>query len=204
MQLVLGLGNPGPRYAATRHNIGARCVEAAAARLGLEFRERQPQYLAATGPGPGGPVTFLLPLTFMNRSGEALLAWTARVGLEVVPIVVCDDLQLPLGSVRIRGSGSDGGQKGLASVIEASGGAAVPRLRLGVGRLGEAVPVEVWAEFVLQPFADEERAAVDELVERGADALIDLLARGWEAAGARHNRRVQPPAGSPDPLDQDG
>ena len=80
MQLVLGLGNPGPRYADTRHNVGFRCVEALATRLGLTLDDLQREYRAAVGEGPAGPLTLLQPLTYMNRSGLAVLAWAGRTG----------------------------------------------------------------------------------------------------------------------------
>ena len=217
MQLVLGLGNPGRRYRHNRHNIGFRCLEALAQELGFAFAEETPRYRAAAGDGPGGPLTLLEPLTYMNRSGDALLAWADRHGFsvgsvpeesgsdgptpavpEVVPIVVCDDLNLPLGSIRIRARGRDGGQNGLASVIVAVGGQDVPRLRLGVGPLSEAVPPQEWAEYVLHDFDEAESDAAEELVLRGAAALSDLLALGPAAAAARHNRRLRMDEDLPD------
>jgi PTH1 family peptidyl-tRNA hydrolase len=206
MQLVLGLGNPGPRYARTRHNVGFLCVEELARRLGLCFQDAAPEYRAAVGAGPGGPLTLLEPLTYMNRSGLALLAWSRDTGVPVtpsaqaagpgdppvVPVVVCDDLHLPLGSVRIRPSGSDGGQNGLASVLEAAQTLALPRLRLGVGPLAADLDPAAWADYVLEPFPEADRPQVGDLVTRGADALEDLLALGPEAAAARHNRRIRP------------
>ena len=216
MRLVLGLGNPGPRYADTRHNVGFRCVEAVARRLGLTFQQPLPRYREAVGEGPDGPVALLQPLTYMNRSGEAARVWARQHGAAlgpgawqpdplplpddprvdpapwVVPVVVCDDIHLPLGSVRIRAGGSDGGQNGLASVIAAVGGDQVPRLRLGVGPHDRPVAPADWADHVLAPFTADEAAAVGDLVARGADALLALLADGPQAAGSRHNRRVRP------------
>ena len=221
MQLVLGLGNPGRRYADTRHNIGYWCVEALARRLNLAWTEPDAAYRAATGEGPAGPLTLLQPLTYMNRSGEALAAWSRRSGWAVgptpavdeasagetdpdapapaiVPVVVCDDIHLTLGSIRIRAGGSAGGQNGLASVIATVGGDAVPRLRLGVGPLQGAVDPADWADYVLAPFAGDEREKAAALALDGAEALADLLAAGPGPAGARHNRRVRPePAGPP-------
>jgi PTH1 family peptidyl-tRNA hydrolase len=208
VQLVLGLGNPGERYAATRHNVGFRCVEEVARRLGLAFGEVTSTYRAAVGEGPGGRLTLLEPLTYMNRSGLAVLDWSQRTGLPVVdpgqppdlqdpgaspvvPVVVCDDLHLPLGSIRIRPGGSDGGQNGLASVLEAVATTAVPRLRLGVGPAeGELDPAD-WADYVLQPFAASEQEQVDGLVTRASDALLDLIEFGPAEAAARHNRRIR-------------
>jgi peptidyl-tRNA hydrolase, PTH1 family len=218
VQLVMGLGNPGPRYAATRHNVGLRCLEAAAATLGLGFAIERTGYRAAVGNGPAGPVTLLEPLTYMNRSGLALEAWAREArtseagtavapatgddtdpGVEVpVPIVVCDDIQLPLGSIRIRPSGGDGGQNGLASVLAVVGHEHVPRLRLGVGPIGSTVAPVDWADYVLAPFSGDDRERVDDLIARGCDALLALLADGPEMAASRHNRRIRPPFDLPD------
>lgn len=207
MQLVIGLGNPGPRYASTRHNVGFLCVEELARRLGWRLRDAAPEYRLAVGEGPAGPLTLLLPLTYMNRSGLALLAWSRDAGASVVatppspadqepehplvPVVVCDDLHLPLGSVRIRPSGSDGGQNGLASILAVTGTSEVPRLRLGVGPLDtDLVPAD-WAAYVLASFSEAERPRVQEMIDRGADALADLLVSGPQAAASRHNRRIR-------------
>jgi len=210
VQLVMGLGNPGVEYAATRHNVGFMCVQALAERLELSFDQVTGEYVAAVGAGPAGPVTLMLPLTYMNRSGRALQAWARRTGLtvavppppdegdepsppaEVTPLVVCDDIQLPLGSVRIRAKGSDGGQNGLASVIEAVGANTVPRMRLGVGPLVGAVDPAEWADYVLTPFAENERPQVDDLIARSVEALVAVLSDGPELAGSRHNRRIRP------------
>jgi PTH1 family peptidyl-tRNA hydrolase len=116
------------------------------------------------------------------------------------PVVVCDDLALPLGALRIRGRGSDGGQKGLASIIAAIGGREFPRVRLGVGDPAREIPPEDWADFVLANFAPDEEPLAAELVAHAADALAVLLDEGWELAASRFNRR-QPPADAADPSD---
>jgi len=212
LQLVVGLGNPGPRYASTRHNVGFLCVEELARRLGLRLQDVAPEYRLAAGEGPAGPLTLLMPLTYMNRSGLALLAWSRDVGEPVVaappdadglepeaprerrvaPVVVCDDIHLPLGSLRIRQSGSDGGQNGLASILAAAGTSEVARLRLGVGPLDANLVPADWADYVLAQFTEAERPRVQEMVARGADALTDLLIHGAQAAASRHNRRIRP------------
>lgn len=205
MQLVIGLGNPGLRYAATRHNIGFRCVEELGRRLGLTFQDLAPEYRVATGSGPGGALVLMEPLTYMNRSGQALGAWAARAGLPLtaaddpgavsgpVPVVICDDLHLPLGSIRIRAGGSDGGQNGLASILDLLGTREVPRVRLGVGPLDEqALDPATWADYVLEPFPATAAEAVNDLIDRGTVAVLDLLEHGPVAAASRHNRRVRP------------
>jgi PTH1 family peptidyl-tRNA hydrolase len=223
MRLVLGLGNPGTRYAPTRHNVGFRCVAEVARRLEMRFDDACPEYREAVGEGPAGPVTLLQPQTFMNRSGLAARAWARRRGAVlgpgpwhreplplpgdpdrdpapwVVPVVVCDDIHLPLGSIRIRAAGRAGGQNGLASVIATAGGEQIPRLRLGVGSRQEEVAPADWADWVLAPFAAGEREEAAALIDRGAEALLTLLERGPQAAGSRHNRRVRPGRDLPGP-----
>jgi peptidyl-tRNA hydrolase, PTH1 family len=203
-QLVVGLGNPGPRYRDTRHNVGFLVVEALARRLGWEFRAGAGPWREAAAPDGRGPFTLLQPLTYMNLSGEAVLGWAAACGFDprpVVaepalpapapwsPLVVCDDLALPLGALRLRARGSSGGQKGLASVIGALGHEDVPRLRLGIAPAGDPVPAADWPDFVLTPFAMDEGPAVADLVARAADAVLCWAERGVDEAASRHNRR---------------
>ncbi len=206
MQLVVGLGNPGPRYAATRHNLGFGVVDALATRWGAVFRT-EPHYLAATAAGPAGPVTLLKPLTYMNRSGEAVVAWADGRGVAVsglppatatdeaeppiVPVVVCDDLALPLGSLRIRAQGSAGGQKGLASVIAAVGGDCLPRVRLGIAGCDQIVAPEQWSDYVLAPFTEDEQSTVADLISRAAAAVVLLLAEGPGVAAETYNRTIR-------------
>jgi len=193
---VIGLGNPGPRYALTRHNIGFRVVDALARRVDASFRRAGLHYAEARLDGPAGPIVLLKPLTYMNLSGEALTAWLEAAGPEAPPpelLVVCDDIHLPLGTVRIRAAGTAGGQKGLASLLEVVGSLAVPRVRLGVGPRDETLDPAAWADYVLADFSPDEAADADDLIARGAAAVWDCLAEGPQAAGARHNGRL--PAG---------
>lgn len=225
MQLIVGLGNPGERYAATRHNLGARVVEALARRHGLTLRETDPAYRVVEGVLPGGPITLLVPLTFMNRSAEALELWAERRGVAlglaaaadaagrergdaqaaadrpapplpppVVPLVVCDDLALPLGTLRLRARGGAGGHRGLESVIALLGGEGFPRLRLGVaGAEGPPDPAG-WADYVLAPFTPAEEPAVTALVADAATALEGVVSGGLADAAARFNRGAGGPA----------
>jgi peptidyl-tRNA hydrolase len=144
----------------------------------------------------------------MNLSGDAVRAWSLRNGVvvsgrptdsevptaadAVVPIVVCDDLALPLGSLRIRPSGSAGGQKGIASVIACVGGESFPRVRLGVAGGDGIVAPELWSDYVLSPFAPEEKDIAAALISRAADALELLLADGPRVAAERYNRTIRP------------
>jgi PTH1 family peptidyl-tRNA hydrolase len=202
VQLVVGLGNPGSEYAVTRHNLGFRVLDELAERCGLSFRLQKGRYLWAEGETELGPLVLLKPLTYMNRSGEALRAWSARNGVSVTgtgadeglsPIVVCDDLALPLGSLRIRGRGSAGGQKGLESLIRVMGGEHFPRVRLGIAGGREPIPPEDWSDYVLEPFAPAEMEIVAELIPYAAEAVICLLAQGTYEAANRFNRRLERP-----------
>jgi PTH1 family peptidyl-tRNA hydrolase len=207
--IVIGLGNPGAEYAATRHNLGFQVVDELARRQRLRFVPGGRTYAEASGPWQGRQLVLLKPMTYMNRSGNALRAWGARHGIRLsgrgpvagpegestdvlVPVVVCDDLALPLGGLRIRARGSAGGQKGLASIIAAIGGEEFPRVRLGIGAAEATVPAAEWSDYVLEPFASDERELAAELVRYGADAVTCLLTEGVEAAASRFNRR-QPP-----------
>lgn len=208
MQLIIGLGNPGPRYARTRHNMGFLCLEALAREHGLAFGPIRAGCMAAAGAIAGRDVVLLKPLTYMNRSGEAVAAWLRREGPEggvapdpdtgpPAPLAIVDDIALPLGALRLRARGSAGGHNGLASLERVLGGEGYPRLRLGVGPEGSLDPAD-WADYVLEDFADQERERVDDLAEYGAAAVAAFLAHGLDVAGGRFNRRRPPVAEADD------
>jgi len=215
VQLFVGLGNPGPEYALTRHNVGFRCLDELARRHGLAFGPVRHACQAAAGDVRGRAVVLVKPLAYMNRSGEALAAWARAEALALSgappgppdadgfpsapapglrPLVVVDDIALPLGAVRLRAAGSDGGHNGLASLDRCLGGGHYPRLRLGVGT-EEPVPPRLWADYVLQEFPADDADAVAEMLAAGADALEAVLEHGVEGAASRCNRR-RPPAAS--------
>lgn len=192
--LVVGLGNPGPEYRETRHNLGARTVEALAGRLGVSLKERRFQGLYGRGRLAGRPVDLLLPLTFMNRSGDSVVAAARAQGLSPGEILVAyDDLDLPFGSLRLREAGGAGSHNGLASVTAAIG-REFPRLRLGIG---PAPTSAEWASYVLSPFDREEEAQLVELLDQGTEVLLAVLARGLTWAMNRHNAHKRPPGGKP-------
>ena len=185
MKLIAGLGNPGRAYEGTRHNVGFDVLEILARRAGGPPRRARFQGEFAQVTLRGSPAILLWPLTWMNLSGASLLA--ARDFYKIDPaeiLVVCDDFQLPLERVRIRASGSSGGQKGLADILGRLGTEAVPRLRVGVGPLPEG-----WtsADFVLGRFAKSQRPAIDMALERAADAVEEWAGAGIEAAMNRYN-----------------
>ncbi len=172
VRVVLGFGNPGAEYHGTRHNAGFFVVDALARRLGRSFVLRG-RAEVASGEHTGAAFVLAKPVTFMNNSGRAARDLLAEHGESSALLVVCDDFHLPLGRLRCRGSGSDGGQKGLASVIATFPGRDVPRLRLGIGEPPEGVRAE---DYVLRPFKRGEQAELDGMVARAADCLLDWLA----------------------------
>lgn len=184
--LIAGLGNPGPEYAANRHNVGFRCVDRLAATYGLTFDKRQKNGRVALGTILDRQVVLVKPETFMNESGRAVVA-LARF-YQVPPeqmLVIYDDLDLPLGTVRLRPGGGSGGHKGMRSIIEHLGGQNFPRLRIGIGRPpGQMDP----AAYVLQDFSAEEQPVVEEALERAVAAIETWLCEGIVMAMNRHNR----------------
>ena len=194
MKLVVGLGNPGPRYRHTRHNAGFRVLEAVAVRAGAGAAESRFAGRYAEGMLAGERVGLLAPETFMNRSGEALaLALAALPSVDPAAdlLVVLDDVDLPLGRLRLRASGRSGGHNGLADVLEHLATDAIPRLRFGIGRPEE--PRDT-VDFVLEIFAPAEETLLAEALPRAADAVACFLAEGIAAAMNRFN--------GPWPLDQ--
>jgi PTH1 family peptidyl-tRNA hydrolase len=184
--LIAGLGNPGQQYAANRHNVGFRCLEHLAARFDLAFDKRQKRARVALGAVHGWRVVLAKPRTFMNESGRAVapLARFYKVQSERL-LVVYDDLDLPLGTVRLRPEGGSGGHKGMRSIIEHLGSQDFSRLRIGIGRPpGRMDP----AAYVLQDFSADEEPLLEETLERAVAAIEVWLAEGVEAAMNRYNR----------------
>ena len=181
MKVVCGLGNPGERYRWTRHNVGFRVVDLLADRWGLTGQgsvRDGAAILEAGRPEPVGRVLLVKPMRYMNLSGGALRAAIRQreVDVEHDVLVVADDIDLPLGRLRLRRSGSAGGHNGLRSIIEALGTDEFGRLRVGVGRAGQA------ASHVLATFRPDERDLSDEMVQVAADAAERWLSEGIDSA----------------------
>jgi PTH1 family peptidyl-tRNA hydrolase len=181
--LVVGLGNPGPAYARHRHNVGFRVVDLLAERIGATFR-RHRRAVAAVAEGhlrPGGPRLVLAkPLTYMNLSGGAA---AGLVNFYKVPlpqlIAVYDELDLPYGQIRLKGSGGEGGHNGVRSLSQSLGGRDYLRVRFGIGRPpGRQDP----ADYVLTEFSTVERKELDFLIDRAADAVEAIVEHGLEPA----------------------
>jgi len=182
--LVLCLGNPGPKYTLTWHNAGFWTGDVLAREAGVSFRNAGLFHAAVL---PGG-IHLAKPVTYMNESGRAAGALLNSRGLEPSEmLVVCDDANLPLGTLRLRPEGSAGGQKGLASIIEVLGTESFPRLRLGIGPVPEGVPL---SSFVLSrvPKSLEEEASV--MAHRAADCVTLALRSGIMEAQSAYNTRT--------------
>jgi PTH1 family peptidyl-tRNA hydrolase len=182
--LVVGLGNPGPRYAGTRHNAGALVVDVLAARMGGRLKTHKARADVLEGRLASGPVLLARPRSFMNESGGPVagLLRFYKVPLERL-VVVHDDLDLPFAALRLKRGGGDGGHNGLRS-ISAANGRDYLRVRVGIGRPpGRQDP----ADYVLRDFSTAERKELDYLVDRAADAVEALVCEGLEAAQNRFN-----------------
>ncbi|MEZ5421295.1 MAG: aminoacyl-tRNA hydrolase [Vicinamibacterales bacterium] len=178
MKLLVGLGNPGAKYANTRHNIGFRVIDALARRWSVDQWREQHQALVARVREGDEPVLLAKPLTFMNLSGESVAGLAGFYKIDVPDVlVVLDEVALPLGRLRAGRGGSAGGHNGLKSIIGRFGTPEVPRLRIGVGR-GDAR--RDLADHVLGSFAEDEREEVEAAVLRAADASVMFVTDGIE------------------------
>ena len=184
--LVVGLGNPGPEYDQTRHNVGFRCVNALAQAHGLAFdQKKKSKARTADGLIAGRRVLLAKPQTFMNLSGTSVqgLAAFYQIAPENI-IVILDDLDLPLGTLRIRPKGGSGGHKGLTDIIQRLGTQDFPRIRFGIGRPpGRMDP----AAFVLRRFDQDDLPVVSSAVERAIKAVEVWLVEGIDIAMNRYN-----------------
>lgn len=189
--LIVGLGNPGREYEATRHNVGFRVVDELARRHHLSFGKTERKAQSASGTIRGKRVILSKPQTFMNLSGESVRSIMDFYKVEVAHLlVVTDDLDLPLGTIRMRISGSAGGQNGLKSVIQHLGTQDFNRLRFGIGR----PPGKMQArDYVLAPFKGDDAILAAQVIDRAADAVETWLADGIDLAMTRHNGDLDAP-----------
>jgi len=203
VKLVVGLGNPGSKYEGTRHNVGFDVVDRLAqGGMGARFVRKFDGQLADTLIDHHR-VLLLKPETFMNLSGRSVGQVARFYQLEPSDVlVVCDDLSLPLGRLRLRPGGGDGGQKGLRDIIAHLGTSDVPRLRLGIGDRGSIDA----ADFVLSRFRPSERAAIEDALILATQAVAVWVTRGLEAAMNQFNATgpaSQPNRSSSSPRDPD-
>ncbi len=183
--LIVGLGNPGPRYAGTRHNAGFFVVDLLAERLGGSFKAHKGRCDVVEGRLGGAPVVLAKPKSYMNESGGPVVAIARFYKVPVERItVVHDELDLPFGALRLKRGGGDGGHNGLRSLTSALGSREFARVRFGIGRPpGQQDP----ADYVLREFPGVQRKELPVLVDRAADATQLLVEQGLEPAQNRYN-----------------
>ncbi|HWQ27265.1 MAG TPA: aminoacyl-tRNA hydrolase [Chlorobaculum sp.] len=186
MKLIVGLGNPELRYAGTRHNIGFDVVDQLARQSSASFSSGKGNFQFAKVACPGGPLILVKPMTYMNLSGHAVVA---AMNFYKIPreelLVICDDVNIPLGTVRIRAKGSAGGQNGLKHIILSLGSEEFARLRVGVGT---AVPPISLSSFVLSKFSDEEKKSVEKVIPVCVDAVLAFASHGIGYAMNHYNK----------------
>ena len=187
MKLIVGLGNPGPRYENTKHNAGFWVIDELLRRVATANMESLCQSLVVQADWRDLKVIFAKPMTYMNRSGGAVAALIHRFDASIEDVcVVYDDIHLDFCMLRMRRKGSDGGHNGMRSIIHALDTQAFPRLRIGIGE-----PDENLIDYVLSEFSKAQREEMDFVVQRAADALETFVTDGVQAAMSRFNRRVE-------------
>jgi PTH1 family peptidyl-tRNA hydrolase len=191
VKLIVGLGNPGIEYQFTPHNLGFLTIDRIANGLGIEIRNRQCRALTARATVAGEPVILAKPATYMNLSGLSVRELVAEHQVDVSRdlMVVYDELDLPLGTMRIRQRGSSAGHNGMESVLGALGTDEFLRIRLGVGPERK---VTDGVQYLLTPFRKAQEQAVDELIDLGVQAVGVILKEGPAAAMNRFNRKNEP------------
>ncbi len=185
MHAFIGLGNPGVRYAGTRHNAGFDVIDTWLRRFDLKLAPVSDRFHGAIATVSGLSVALIKPVTFMNRSGSAVREALGHYGLDIDRIaVVCDDVNLPFGTLRLRAKGSHGGHRGLESIINALGTDAFARQRMGVGLPRGA---DTLVDYVLEAFTEGEAADLAVVLDRACDQLELFVKDGYGEAANRYN-----------------
>ncbi|MGB7539995.1 MAG: aminoacyl-tRNA hydrolase [Anaerolineales bacterium] len=183
--LIVGLGNPGRQYAQTRHNIGFRIADQMSRTLGVRFARQQNNAFVASGERNGAKLVLAKPQTFMNLSGMSVSGLVRFYKIPLTNLLVCcDDIDLPMGTIRMRASGGSAGQRGMQSILEALGTKDVPRLRFGVGRPPGRMDA---ADYVLRNFDGFEEETVPIIVEKAVQAALAFVDSGMTEAMNRFN-----------------
>ena len=183
--VIIGLGNPGPKYAKTRHNVGFWCIDLLAKQHGITLERKHKTAIIGEGVVEGRRVILAKPRTFVNRSGQAVEYLRARYGVPLDKfLVIYDDINLPVGKLRLRANGSAGGHNGIRSVIESTGSQDFPRIRVGVGRPPEGSDQ---IGYVIGEMSPQEREATDVAMDHVAEAVSSLLIENINVTMNRFN-----------------
>ncbi|MCX8056126.1 MAG: aminoacyl-tRNA hydrolase [Ignavibacteria bacterium] len=178
--MIVGLGNPGIKYSETRHNVGFKVVENLAKLKNLKFDKFNQSALYARGETDNSDFSLLLPLTYMNISGKAVRDFHSKFNFDFDEmLVVCDDIHLDVGKIRLRAKGSHGGHNGLLSIIEEIQSTDFPRLRIGIGKNFEK---DKQAEYVLSPFNEEEKPIINDAINLSVEICEAFLVGGLKKA----------------------
>ena len=188
MKLIVGLGNPGRGYASNRHNVGFICLNHFARTQGIRFDKKQAQARIGVGEVAGSRLVVARPQTYMNLSGQSVSRLVKRFNINLNNLLVIhDDLDLPLGKIRIRQGGSSGGHKGVDSIITCLGSQGFLRLRVGIGRPAIAESEDDIIAYVLSDFTPEEKQTMARVIPRVSEAILCLITEGVVAAMNKYN-----------------
>jgi len=191
MKLIVGLGNPGKTYAHNRHNVGFRCLNYFARLHSIRFDHRQCRARVGIGKIRGEKLLLAKPGTFVNLSGKSVAGLVRKHDIHLSNLlVIYDDLDLPLGKIRLRQSGSSGGHKGMNSIISALGSKDFPRIRVGIGRPQsekQFISEDAIVNYVLSDFSPQEEATIKPVIAKVSEALDCFLTQGIEAAMNKFN-----------------
>lgn len=203
MYLIVGLGNPGTKYAHTRHNVGFDVLEALSRKLGVSITREKEQALVGECFVGGQKVILALPQTYMNLSGESVMRLANWYKIEPENLmVVYDDIDIPQGHIRIRKNGSAGTHNGMRSIVGLLGYENFPRLRVGVGQKREGYELADW---VLGHYIGEEQEVMDKAFDLAADAVIDYIENGIESAMCKFNtKKPKKEKAKPEPVSEEG
>lgn len=182
--LVVGLGNPGPQYSGTRHNVGFEVINLLADKNKVPIKKSMHQAIYGVWERDGKSILLVKPLTYMNKSGQSVVSLAKQFNLDPQNIlVIADDLDLVVGKVRMRAKGSAGGHNGHKSIISSMGTQDYPRIKIGIGKSGDVI------SHVLNEFSDDERDLIDEAIKKSAEGVLMWLDVGIDQAMNETNRQ---------------